>query len=35
MRLLDTKTELSVTELLEGIDVLKKILRVITNKYSS
>ncbi|QQS28034.1 MAG: hypothetical protein IPM47_14295 [Sphingobacteriales bacterium] len=32
--LLDTKAELSISELTEGIDVLKKILRVITNKYS-
>lgn len=34
-QLLDTKAELSVTELTEGIDVLKKILKVITNRYSS
>lgn len=33
--LLDTKAELSISELTEGIEVLKKILRVITNKYSS
>ena len=33
--LLDTKAELSISELTAGIDVLKKILRVITNKYSS
>ena len=33
--LLDTKAELSISELTEGIDVLKKILRLITNKYSS
>lgn len=33
--LLNTKAELSISELTEGIDVLKKILRIITNKYSS
>jgi Zn finger protein HypA/HybF involved in hydrogenase expression len=33
--LLDTKAELSVSELTGGIDILKKILRIITNKYSS
>lgn len=34
-KLLDTKAQLSVSELTEGIDVLKKILRIITNKYST
>ena len=34
-QLLNTKAELSISELTDGIDVLKKILRVITNKYSS
>jgi Zn finger protein HypA/HybF involved in hydrogenase expression len=33
--LLDTKAELSVSELTEGVDVLKKILRVLTNRYNS
>ncbi len=33
--LLDTQAELSVSELTEGIEGLKKILRIITNKYSS
>ena len=33
--LLDTKAELSISELTEGIEVLKKILRIITDKYSS
>lgn len=33
--LLDTKAELSISELTEGIEILKKILRIITNKYSS
>ncbi|MBK8981566.1 MAG: hypothetical protein IPM38_04415 [Ignavibacteria bacterium] len=33
--LLNTKAELSISELTEGIEILKKILRIITNKYSS